>query len=496
MKFKKLLTKTNLIFIGILLLGIFLRFYQLKERFGYGHDHDLAAWMVKDILVNKHLRLIGQQTSNLGIFIGPLYYYFQVPFFALFKMDPIAEVVASSLFGLFGIFSAYYIFSRVFSKKAGLISAFFYSLSFFVVANDREAVPTVPVIIWSMWFFYTLALISKGNQKRGFLLFGILAGVIWHLNLALIILAPLLPVAFILSKKRLEIKPLIVGILVAVALSIPLIVFELRHNFIQVNAFVASLTSPQGDIYKGFPKFIRVLFLVNKNISNFIWGFPPLLINSSLSLITLSASFVFLIYKGFLNKKLAILLALWAAIYIIFFSSYSKSVSEYYLNGMFAVYLGIFSLLLSKFYENRKLRIIAIAILLVFGIGNINRFFATGSSRNGYLEKKLIASEIKRDSLQQGYPCLAISYITSAGYELGYRYFFYLENLKLNKITDKVPVYTIIYPLGEDKVQEDKAIGALGLIYPEYKRYPLEEVKANCSPENINLTGDMFGYTQ
>jgi hypothetical protein len=79
---------------------------------------------------------------------------------------------------------------------------------------------------------------------------------------------------------------------------------------------------------------------------------------------------------------------------------------------------------------------------------------------------------------------------------LGYRYFFYLEGTPLNKISDKVPVYTIIFPLGRDEVLEERQFGAIGLIYPEYKRYPLDVVKANCSPENINLTGDMFGYTQ
>ena len=390
MNWKKYLTKTNLIFIGILLVGIFLRFYQLKERFSYGHDHDLAAWMVKDILVNKHLRLIGQQTSNLGIFIGPLYYYFQVPFFALFKMDPIAEAVASSLVGILGIFSSYFIFSKTFSKTTGLISAFIYSLSFSVVNNDREAVPTVPVIIWSMWLFYALALISKGNQKRGFLVLGILVGLIWHLNMALIILAPLAIVAFILSKKRLEIKALIIGILPAVGLSIPLILFELRHNFIQANAFVVSLTSPQGDIYQGISKFARVIFLVNKNISNFIWGTPSFLIYSYLPLISLIVSFIFLAYKRSLNNRLAIILGLWVPIYIVFFSSYSKAVSEYYLSGMFSVYIVVFSLLLTKLYESKKLRILAIASLLFFGVGNLRHFFSTGPSGNGYLEKKTI----------------------------------------------------------------------------------------------------------
>src|SRR4030066_2390927 len=97
MKNSKLFTKTNIVLAAIFLLGIFLRFYQIKERFIFGHDHDLAFWIVKDVLLNKHFRLIGQETSTQGIFIGPLYYYLQAPFFAIFRMDAIAEVVTSSL---------------------------------------------------------------------------------------------------------------------------------------------------------------------------------------------------------------------------------------------------------------------------------------------------------------------------------------------------------------------------------------------------------------
>src|SRR3989304_4817982 len=117
MKIKKIFTKTNLILMAIFLLGIFLRFYQIKERFIFNHDHDLTFWIVKDVLLNKHLRLIGQETSTQGIFIG-----------------------------LFGIFSSYWVFSKSFDKKTGLIASFLYALSFTSAANDREAVPTMPVI--------------------------------------------------------------------------------------------------------------------------------------------------------------------------------------------------------------------------------------------------------------------------------------------------------------------------------------------------------------
>ncbi len=53
-----------------LLVGLIFRGFQLKDRFLYAHDNDLAGWIVKDILVDHHLRLIGQETSAKGIFIG------------------------------------------------------------------------------------------------------------------------------------------------------------------------------------------------------------------------------------------------------------------------------------------------------------------------------------------------------------------------------------------------------------------------------------------
>ena len=79
---KKLFIK-NLPLILILLLGVFLRTYKALELFAYAHDQDLAAWIVRDIIFNKHIRLIGQETSTQGIFVVSLYYYLQVPFYLI-----------------------------------------------------------------------------------------------------------------------------------------------------------------------------------------------------------------------------------------------------------------------------------------------------------------------------------------------------------------------------------------------------------------------------
>ena len=61
--------------IFILLLGLFFRLYNLEIFYPWGHDQDLFAWIAKDIIIDDHLRLIGQETSIIGVFIGPIFYY-------------------------------------------------------------------------------------------------------------------------------------------------------------------------------------------------------------------------------------------------------------------------------------------------------------------------------------------------------------------------------------------------------------------------------------
>ena len=117
LRIKNLFRKPKYLLVVILLLGLFFRTYNALEYFQYGHDQDLAGWFVRDVVENKHLRLIGQETSTQGIFIGPIYYYMLVPFYMLFGMDPAGGIVMITLLGMFSIFSVYFVFKKVFTER-------------------------------------------------------------------------------------------------------------------------------------------------------------------------------------------------------------------------------------------------------------------------------------------------------------------------------------------------------------------------------------------
>lgn len=477
----------------ILVIGLFFRSYHLKELFMYNHDQDLAGWFIKDVFIDKHLRLIGQETSTHGIFIGPLFYYMLIPFYALFGMDPIGGTYLTIFLGLFTVWSFYFVFSKIFEKNVGLFAALIYAVSLYTVWNDREVVPTMPVILWSVWFLYGVNLLLNGKQKKAFILLGTLVGLIWHLNMALILLLPIILLALFISKKRIEFNGLLYGAGSFLLTSLPLILFEVRHGFSQTKALVFSLTTDQKDILTGFNKVKRVIYLASKDLSGLLWG-TEFDIKFEYVFFGLILITVFLAINLKKYKNIFIILFGWLTLYLVFFSFYSKIVSEYYLNGLITFYIGVIALLLANLYKSKKLRILGVILTTFFIVINFQRLINFPINRSGYTQRKDIVQYIKNDSTQKGYPCVSISYITDPGYDLGYRYFIWLTNLKTKPVSEKVPVYSIVYPQ-KPVFKADRSFGSIDIINPEYGKYNSTSVTDACEGPDHNLEYPMFGFT-
>jgi hypothetical protein len=475
-----------------LLISIFFRLYKGSELFMYSHDQDLSSWFVKDVTVNHHLRLVGQETSTQGIFIGPYFYYYLIPFFLISHMDPIAGIYAVAIIGVFTTFSFYFIFTKIFGKNIGLLASFLHATSFFLSINEREVVPLEPVILlWTLWFFYATHKIAEGNQKY-FILLGLLIGLIWSINMSLILLLPLVLLSFIISKKKLNLKFLLLGLITFAILSLPLGLFEFRHDFQQSKALINSLTTNQKDIVSGVDKIARVFHLMAKNVTNFLVGsLTSFRYWHYFTFVVLA--FLYLIYKKRISKKDTIIFIVWFGLIFGFFSFYSKIISEYYLNGLQIIWFTVSTLLVGDLLESKNFKLLGFIILILLSSFNVLRFINYPANQSGFVQRKQIVHYINEDRKARGYPCIAISYIVNPGYDLGYRYLFWREDLHVNHPDSGSPVYTIVFPLA--KVDSfDKSFGALGLILPDYNKYNKDDVNYSCSGQNSNLTDPLFGF--
>lgn len=483
-----------IIFGFIFLLGLFFRSYKLIEWFEFAHDGDLYSWIVKDIVVDDHIRLIGQMTTAHGIFIGPFFYYLLIPFFFLTKMDPVGAVIPITLIGILTVASYYYVFSRLFNKQIGLVASFLYAVLLSPVFFDRRVVPSTPTNLWLVWYFWTVINILRGNYSVLPIL-GFLVGLVWHIHIALLPTLAVIPFAMVLSRKFPNPKQITLSLIAFFVPLLPFLLFEARHNFSQTASFIKDLTVNHGG-GTGLAKFNLVIIKVSNNIDRFFF-YPQGLqfISHTLFAVLILLLGFFLIKKGLLRLGELLTFYFWVGIIIIFYTISSSPISEYYFANIEVIFLTIVAMILHLIYKSSQAgKYLVLAVLAIILFKNISYLLTTQVYKKGYNERKAVASYIKEDSYRRGLPCVSVSYITTPGENVGFRYFFWLNNLHTTQIREDSATYSIVIPRELAWGTDEKDFGQIKVIPPE-KIPNSEDIAKSCSGQNTNLTDPMFGFT-
>ncbi len=138
---------------------------------------------------------------------------------------------------------------------------------------------------------------------------------------------------------------------------------------------------------------------------------------------------------------------------------------------------------------------LVLAILGFMVIKNVNYFVYEDIYHKGYVERKAVAAFITQDAKAKNLLCVTISYIAAPGEGVGFRYFFWLDNLKTKGYLSGAPVYSIVFPSELSSPDEVVAkFGHIGVSAPG-KIPSQDELQKICTGENANLTHPMFGYT-
>lgn len=451
------------LFLVILALATFLRFYRLPEMASFDFDQEYAANFAYSVLKEYPIQLIGQGLSVEGLFMGPLYFYYLVPFFFFSNLHPLGGFVGSAILGTITVAAYFFVGKSLFGVKAGLIAVFIRAVIFTELLHDWAMTPAYSselLVLLTWWIFYKY---WEGEVKYLPLL-GLIFGLYTSIHP---ILFPfyLVFLALLLIKRKLpNFKTLALSFTTFIIPLLPLIIFEFFHQFWEVRTLISFFNGASG----GGLHYPSLYFKFNIAEFQRILSFH--FIPAPTFLIIFLFIFLLLVIQkpGFWKNKFHSTLPLITYfIFLIYYALFPKKIPEYYflaLTSLAIFYTGATLSLLKK----SKISLIILTLILVnITYVNFQQIWErwNNSSLITLANKDFIVKEIlKNQPKDQEF---FVSYIKYPGWNTGFDYLFKLYGQIPQTREASPPVYSIVIPKFLSPGNLKAISGNIGLILPE-----------------------------
>lgn len=443
-RIKTLCSKECLTIFLILLLGAFLRLYKIDGYMTFLGDEGRDGLVWLRMVKQGKFTLIGPQTSIGNMYLGPLYYYLMLPFYILFGLSPVGPSVGVALLGVATIFLIWKIGKEWFGEIAGSTAALLYATSPVVIIYSRSSwnpniMPFFALLtiygIWQFWQkenFVWLPVIGVTlsfclqSHYLGLLLLPVV-GIFWLVELLKLLRK---------NDKRLKyyILHTTYSILLLLLLTlVPLVWFDLRHNFINAKAFYKFFTERQTTVNLKAYKAIPHLWPLWELMITRLLAAKEIVLGRVMALVlVLGAVFFFTrsdLVRGRtspispVNRALA-LIFVWLVIGLGGIGLYKQHIYDHYFGFLFPAVFLLAGFLLGKIWEIRGFR--DLGKLGVLGILALAMWFNLKNSPLNWPPNYQMAKVQKVDQTiiqEASSQPFNFALIAKQNYEAGYEYF-------------------------------------------------------------------------
>jgi len=312
---KKRESKFELFFLFlVLLIASFLRLYRLKDFQFFSYDQARDYLIVKRILVDHKLTLIGPSLALAdGAYLPPLYYYFLAPFLLLSNFHLWGPDFLSALIGLGGIFVFYLLAEKMFGRKPAFYGSLFYVFNPYLIQTARHCRNPHWLPLTVLLFAFFLRKYLKTHDRKDLWLCSLFFGISLSLHITTIVFLPIFLYLIGVEIKKKNLTNVAVSLAIVVFFFSPLIIFDFRHNFRIGNALLVFFKN-QGYFLEKFKRFF--VFIPMIPIILFSGNFQKELLSlRSLPIMTLEKiNFAGLSSVEFLKH--------WAGVFLLFLTSF------------------------------------------------------------------------------------------------------------------------------------------------------------------------------
>lgn len=326
MKLPKINLSRFFIWLGVLLilvLSLYLRFYQVENVFSFGWDQGRDAFAVREILQGK-LVLEGPQAGG-QFHLGPVYYYLLAPFFLLTNYDPVGAVYFNILAYVFNFLVVYYVFYKINGRKFALLAGFLYAFCRYWINGAQVPwnVSLVPGVATLIFYFYYQVISRRINYLP---LLAFFTGLFFHFHFTAIFLSIIfLPILFFLPKTKVSLKYILISIPLFVVWFVPNIINTFYSSHIEAFRY--------SDFLKNYFIGFHFRFLLHRLPDSLI-EFQPFVSYSPLDNLKYIYPLIFLVLtiwqKNKDNIHQAVVSISWLLGPLIGFTLYGGPISDYY----------------------------------------------------------------------------------------------------------------------------------------------------------------------
>ncbi len=449
------LSKIEKILLIFLVAGAaFLRFYNFTQFMTFLDDQGRDALVAKRMLIDYNPTLLGPRTSVGNMYLGPLYYYFMVPFLAITYPSPVGPALAIATLGTVSVALMYLFGRKMIGKEAAFIASVLFAFAPTVVDLSRYSWQPNPAPFVSILMLYCCYLAVYKNKKWWI---GVSACFTVLTQLHYVAMLSFFPALCIFIwqtihdikhrtfKLNITLSTIIISLLIFLLSFAPLVLFNVRHDGIVFKGFITYFS--QWSHQSVFTPIQRVVMLWNDvrgvgfrmiieilGVSRHIGVWKDVLLVIYLVLFLGAV----ILEKDKKNKQVGVALALWIGFGVVGLSAYRNTIYEHYFAYLFpALFLsmGFIGNIWARKHILLRLAVYGVVLYLTFINVKSSPYFGVPPSM-GIKEIKNISQGIE-DKIVPGEK-YNIALLNDNREYMGMKYRYFLSNFTLKPESEYV----------------------------------------------------------
>ncbi len=321
---------------------------------------------MKRIVTFEHFPAVGPSSSVGNVYLGPFFYYFMAPWLALFGFSPLGPAVGVALISALFIVITYYAVRDLFDSRTGIIASTLVAFSAVLVDLSRFSWnPNIlPVFSFIALYLFIKALLT--GKRFFYILTGAFLGFAFQLHYVMfsVLLACVVVYTLHMFKHKKGLRAYLQNGLIILSVFIltntPLILFDIRHNFLNAKNFITLFQKPGSAASTSLTAIIDGF----QSLNTFALSVPPMPFAVALLLLG-----IFIFSLRFWKDELYQYLGVFFLVALCGTSFMTANKFPHYFGALYPLYYLLLAIIMSRFIENKKNAVLIAFSLLILFIG-------------------------------------------------------------------------------------------------------------------------------